>query len=117
MEKNRRKELLEEYKKVKICMGVYKIQNTVNGKIFIGSFPNIKNRWLTAKMQLEAGRHYNTALQKEWKEFGSDAFAYEVLEEKECEEGMDLKWEVKVLEDKWMAELTPYGEAGYHKEG
>jgi len=40
MDKQRRKELREQFNQIKIYMGVYKITNTVNGKIFVGSSPN-----------------------------------------------------------------------------
>ena len=47
MDKQRRKELREQFEQMKTYMGVYKITNTVNGKIFVGSSPNLKNRWTT----------------------------------------------------------------------
>ena len=60
MDKQRRKELREEFEQIKTYMGVYKITNTVNGKIFIGSSPNLKNRWTTIKWQLDMGMHVNS---------------------------------------------------------
>ena len=44
MDKKSRKELLEQYKQIKTFMGVYQIKNNVNGKIYIESFLNFKNR-------------------------------------------------------------------------
>lgn len=55
MDMNKRKELIEEYKQIKIYMGVAQIKNQINGKIFIDSYPNLKNKWLTLQMQLDSG--------------------------------------------------------------
>lgn len=115
MDKQRRKELIEQYKEIKIYMGVIKITNIVNGKIFITTYPNLKNRWFTLKMQLNTGRHANFELQKDWTELGEEAFTYEVIDEKEVKEDTDTKWELKQMEEAWLEKLQPYGEKGYHK--
>jgi len=115
LDKNRRWELKEAYKQMKTYMGIYQIKNDKSGKIYIDSFPNLKNKWLTIKMQLETGRHANSQLQKDWNELGADFFTYEVLEEKEKEEGMDARWELKKMKEAWLEKLKPYGENGYNK--
>ena len=115
MDKQRRKELLEEYKQIKTYMGVIKIKNTVNGKIFISTCSNLKNRWLTLRGQLDMGRFANSELQKDWNELGADAFTYEVIEEKEVKEDTDKRWELKQMESKWLEKLQPYGDRGYNK--
>ena len=74
MDKKRRKELLEEYNKIKTYMGVIQITNKTNGKIYIGSYSNLKNKWLSIQGQLDTDRHLNSQLQKDWKELGSEAF-------------------------------------------
>ncbi|HHW30580.1 MAG TPA: GIY-YIG nuclease family protein [Clostridiaceae bacterium] len=115
MDKQRRKELVEKYKEIKTYMGVYKITNQVNRKVFISATPNLKNRWLTVKSQLEMGMHVNSELQKDWNEFGQDAFTYEVIEEKEIKEGTDVRWEIKQMEKNWLEKIQPFGERGYNK--
>lgn len=115
MDKQKRKELLEEFKKIKIYMGVTKITNTANGKIYIASYPNLKNKWLNIQGQLEMGRHPNLELQKDWKELGANAFAFEILEEKEDEDVTDMKWELRQMEKPWLEKLQPYGERGYNR--
>lgn len=115
MDKQRRKELMEQYKEIKIYMGVIKITNTVNDKIFITTYPNLKNRWFTLKMQLNMGRHANFKLQEDWTKLGESAFIYEILEEKEVKEDTDVKWELKQMEEAWFEKLKPYGDIGYHK--
>jgi hypothetical protein len=115
MDKQRRKELQEEYKQVKIYMGVYRITNNSNGKMYIASSPNLKNRWLTLRAQLDMGRLANSQLQKDWKELGPSAFTYEVLEQKETNDVSDVRWVVKQMEKLWLEKLQPYGDKGYHK--
>jgi len=115
MDKSKRKELLEAYKEIKTYMGIVQITNKANGKIYLDSFPNLKNRWLTLQMQLDMGRFANAQLQKDWKELGSDMFAYEVLEEKKADDVADVRWELKQMEKRWLEKLQPYGDRGYHK--
>ncbi|TBL80396.1 GIY-YIG nuclease family protein [Paenibacillus thalictri] len=115
MDRNKRKELLEDYKQIKTYMGVAQIKNHVNGKIFIDSYPNLKNKWLTLKMQLDAGRFANAGLQKDWKQFGADAFTYEVLEQKESDKVTDMRWEQKQILKPWFEKLQPFGDSGYNK--
>lgn len=115
MDRNRRKELKEQYKEIKTYMGVYQIKNRQNGKIYIGSFPNLKNKWLTLQSQLNMGMFANPQLQKDWKELGGDSFTYEVLEQKEIKDVSDKRWALKQMLKPWMEKLQPYGEKGYNK--
>lgn len=115
MEKSKRKELIEFYKQMDTMMGVYQIKNNVNGKVFISSFANLKNKWLTIKMQLDMGRHPSSELQRDWNELGVEAFRYSVLEDKKQESDADIKWELQQMEKAWLAKLNPYDEKGYNK--
>ncbi|MFB6362797.1 GIY-YIG nuclease family protein [Paenibacillus elgii] len=115
MDKSKRKELLEEFKQIKTYMGIIQITNKDNGKIFVDSYPNLKNKWMTIKMQLDMGRFANLELQKDWKELGAEAFTYEVLEEKKTDDVTDMKWELKMMEKPWLEKLQPYGDKGYNK--
>ncbi|KPV59089.1 LuxR family transcriptional regulator [Paenibacillus sp. A3] len=115
MDKSKRKELLEEFKQIKTYMGVIQITNKVSGKIYVDSYPNLKNKWMTIKMQLDMGRFANLELQKDWKELGAEAFTYEVLEEQKTDDVTDMKWELKMMEKPWLEKLQPYGDRGYNK--
>lgn len=115
MDMNKRKELLEDYKQIKTYMGVIQIKNKKNGKIFLDSYPNLKNKWLTLQMQLDMGRFANLELQRDWKEQGSEAFEYEVLEQKDASKIDDVRWERKQILKPWLEKLQPYGEQGYNK--
>jgi hypothetical protein len=112
---DRKKELKQIYKETAIEAGIYQIKNTVNNKVFIASTRNLKT--ITGKkFQLENGLDTNKSLQKEWNQFGRDAFIFEVLEVlKKKEEGyFDEKRELEKLEAKWLEQLQPFGERGYH---
>lgn len=115
MDKDRRKELKEAYKQVKIFMGVYQITNKTNGKVYIDSCPNLKNKWITLQGQLEMGMFANFQLQKDWKELGAGVFTYEVLEKKDASEVNDRRWELKQMKKPWLEKMQPYGDRGYNK--
>lgn len=53
---------------------VYCIRNTVNGKVYIGSTADLHRRMVRHKSLLLNGNHYVKKLQKEFNQFGIDAF-------------------------------------------
>lgn len=61
-----------------IC-GIYKIINTINNKIYIGSSNNIKLRWRGHKYLLRKGTHPNIKLQRSWNKYGEDAFEFFIV--------------------------------------
>ncbi|GGE68420.1 GIY-YIG nuclease family protein [Priestia taiwanensis] len=113
---DRKAELKMQYKEMKTEAGIYQIKNTKNGKIFIGSTRNIKT--LNGKrFELKAGASYNKELQREWNEYGEDAFVIEMVETIKVDEEKypNLKKELEKLEEKWLEKLQPFGEHGYNK--
>ena len=60
--------------------GVYKIQNTINGKLYIGSSVNIERRFKSHKKELNEKTHNNIYLQNAWNKYGEDSFVFEVIE-------------------------------------
>ncbi|WP_080844134.1 GIY-YIG nuclease family protein [Cytobacillus gottheilii] len=111
----RKKELKQLYKETKVEAGVYKITNKENGRIFIGSTPNLKTL-NGVKFTLNNGTSFHKALQEDWSRMGSDSFQIEVAEVlKQPEQGyFDSKKELEKLEQKWLDELMPFGENGYN---
>ncbi len=110
-----KKELKEEYKEIKIYFGVYKVTCLVNNKIYVGSFTNLKNRWVTELMKLELGQHVNSELQNDFNLYNKDNFTYEVLEEIDQTKSKDIKGDLKALEELWLEQLQPYDDIGYNK--
>jgi hypothetical protein len=115
---HRKKELKEQYKLTHTPMGIYQIHNLSNGKIFVGAALNLPGILNSNKTQLRAGNHSNKRLQAEWNEYGSDRFAFEVLDELSANEGpdQDYRAELAFLEELWLERLQPYGERGYNEK-
>jgi precorrin-6B methylase 1 len=115
MNMNRKRELKQQYKEIKIDAGVYQVKNIQNQKVFITSTRNLKT--LNGKLfMLKNGNFTNNKLQQDLNEFGADAFVIEVLEVlKKPEEGyFDEKDALKKLEEKWLEKVQPFGEDGYN---
>ncbi|NOU74100.1 GIY-YIG nuclease family protein [Paenibacillus sp. LMG 31458] len=113
---NRRQELQQQYKETKKEAGVFQVRNTINGKLWVISTKNLKS--MNGKlMELQMGTHRNQFLQKDWNEFGGDAFVLEVLEVLKVKETgyFDENDALKKLEEKWLEELQPYEDRGYNK--
>lgn len=115
---DRKKELIQQYKEMKTEAGVYLIRNVKNQKILVEATPNLKT--INGKrFQLKmGGGHHNKQLAEEWKQYGEDAFEFEVLEvlEEKTDGFFDRKEELKKLEAKWREKLQPYGDRGYNKK-
>lgn len=60
--------------------GIYKITNKVNGKFYIGSAVNIKDRWDKHRSELYRGVHKNPYFLAAWKKYGEKNFSFSVLE-------------------------------------
>lgn len=60
--------------------GIYKITNKLNGRIYIGSAKEFKDRWMHHDSLLRNNKHYNKFLQADFNKSGTDAFLFEVLE-------------------------------------
>ncbi len=112
---DRKQELKRLAKEIKTEAGIFQIKNNRNGKVFVHETRNLKTI-NGQKFMLEMGSHMNKALQREWNEFGADAFTIEVLETLEKPETgyFDEADELKKLKAKWFKQLQPYGERGYH---
>jgi hypothetical protein len=115
MDTERRAQLKAAYREIPVFYGVIKLTNTANDKAFIASYPNLKNKELVLRAQLDDGRHPNGALQADWREYGNDAFVYEVLEQKDASQVNDARYAAKHLEEQWIERLRSSGNATYHK--
>ena len=62
-------------------IGIYKIENKINGKVYIGQSKDINKRWIEHKSNLNNNRHPNKKLQNAWNSYGKDNFDFTVLEE------------------------------------
>lgn len=60
---------------------VYKIVNTVNNKIYVGSTLNFQFRKNQHLSRLRHNMHANPHLQNSWNKYGESAFRFEIIEE------------------------------------
>tara|TARA_R110000850_G_scaffold274115_1_gene411265 strand:- start:14 stop:838 length:825 start_codon:yes stop_codon:yes gene_type:complete len=60
--------------------GIYKIENTVNKKVYIGLSTCLSSRFKTHLSSLKRNKHPNNHLQNSWNKYGKDAFKISVLE-------------------------------------
>ena len=90
--------------------GIYMIQNTINGKIYIGQSIDIELRFKSHKNKLERGNHDNIHLQKSWRKYGKEKFEFDIL--CECEEE-----KLNETEEYYIFELMTYNDkVGYNKQ-
>jgi hypothetical protein len=118
MDKLTRKQIIYNYKRQKVSMGIYQLRNAENGKLFIESVSNLKSREFTLRMMLDDGRHPNRLLQEDWRKYDSGAFAYSVLEEVEVEPDAspaEKKKQLAEMKALWLDEKQPFDGAGYNK--
>jgi hypothetical protein len=115
---DRKKEIKRQYKETDVEAGVYHIKNTINQKLLVGSTKNLKTL-NGIKFMLETnGYTTNKDLQKEWNQYGKEAFIIDILEvlKKSDEPYFNEKEALLALEEKWLEKLQPYGERGYNKK-
>ena len=66
--------------------GIYKITNTITNDFYIGSSKDVKLRWAVHKCQSVWKKYPNKQLYQDMKNYGTDKFVFEILEEVEIEE-------------------------------
>jgi group I intron endonuclease len=67
-------------------VGIYKIINLINNKVYVGSAVNIKNRFKTHKRLLKNHKHFNNHLQSSYIKYGEGQFRYDIIETTSTEE-------------------------------
>lgn len=60
-------------------MGIYKIENTINGKCYYGRSREVNHRLGEHKSRLLNGKHPNRPLMLDWWAFGPEAFKFELV--------------------------------------
>ena len=97
-------------------MGVFLIRNNLSDKVFLDSGLNLQGTINRHKFQLKNGTHPNKSLQADWTEFGSNSFAFEIVDQLTPREGvgLDYRKELSFLEKLWLEKLEPFGDRGYN---
>lgn len=89
-----------------MSVGIYKIENLLNGKVYVGQSADIEKRWSTHKAELRNNYHHNAHLQNAWNQYGEANFAFSIIEE--C--GVD---QLNQCEIYWISKYHSY-EDGYN---
>jgi hypothetical protein len=112
-----RKEKIRQYKETPLPAGIFRVKNIQSSKSFIGSSTNLPGMLNRQRFQLDNGSHVNRELQKDWKELGSDAFVFEILDQLEPSDDPNRNQaeELQVLLDMWFDKLLVSGEQIYGK--
>lgn len=82
-------------------VGIYLIENLVNGKCYIGSSNNVELRLRHHRKELRGNYHSNTYLQRAFNKYGENSFSFRLL--KEC----DIKL-LRQLEQKYIIQHLVY---------
>lgn len=82
--------------------GIYKIENKITHKVYIGQSVNIEKRWQCHINSLNKGTHFNRHLQKSWIKYGKDSFIFKIIEK--CSSD---KNELNKKETKWTLYYYP----------
>lgn len=61
--------------------GIYKIENLINGKIYVGKTLHLNKRFKEHLWELKKGNHFNEYLQNSWNKYGEENFKFCILEE------------------------------------
>lgn len=90
---------------------IYKIENLVNGKVYVGQTSNFKARRRNHCNLLIRGSHYNRHLQKSWNKYGKSNFKIYILEQ-----GNYSPQELDALEIKYIEKFKTHDpQYGYNK--
>jgi hypothetical protein len=111
-----KKEIKRQYKEMKQPMGIYRITNLVNGKIYIGRSKSVDTVFNSARFQLKMGSYFIKDLQKDFTRYSEAKFLFDVVDHLEPNDdpGYDYSEDLLVLEEMWLAKLQPYDEKGYN---
>lgn len=95
-------------------IGIYKITNKINNKIYVGQSGRIENR-LSGHFKastMESGKQYNDEIYVDMRKYGTENFEFEILETFSLDEAEE-KWIQKFIEDGenlYNINLTPYSD-------
>ena len=105
--KESRKELVRQYKELKVQAGVYVVRCIASGRAWVGTSRNLGATKNGLWFGLRAGLHRETSLQAEWNAQGEQAFEYEALEVlDEDVHTLNVFRALKEMNGKWVARLN-----------
>jgi hypothetical protein len=109
---DRKKELKEEYRRMKPAMGVFSIQSKITRKYYLEGTTDLKARMNRTVFQLNFGSHPNRELQMDWQKWGQENFTLNIIDELPYAEDLtakDYQDEVLELQSIWEEKLRLEG--------
>lgn len=106
---DRKKELKEQYKQMKTKMGIFVVRCMANNKYYLRATQNLNGIMNSTKFQLNCGSFPNEELQSDWKNYGSEQFQTEILEELEYDKDeakTDYSEELDIMKMVWNEKLS-----------
>ena len=76
-----KKEIRNEYKLIKLRVGVFQIICRKENKIYLETTSDLDKAFNSDLFQLKAGLHLNKDLQSDWDKWGSESFEFKILDE------------------------------------
>jgi len=64
-----------------VISGIYRVRNTIDGKMYIGSSVDVTRRLWEHKNRLVGNKNENPHLQNAWNKYGADNFEFELCDE------------------------------------
>lgn len=90
---------------------IYKIENKIDGKVYIGSTVNLKNRYKHHRSQLRGNRHHSRHLQFAWNKYGESNFWFETIDECDAKDRVNRV----ITEQYWINSYNSFNqEVGYN---
>lgn len=81
-------------------IGIYKIENLVNHKVYIGQTIDFTHRTYLHTHYLTTNRHYNLHLQAAWNKYGSQNFKFELIKDFTVElQNVSQQEQKRILDD------------------
>jgi len=99
-----KKEIIAAYKEQKQIGGIFVIRNLKTGKLFLDATPNIQGMANRFEFSQKTGSCVSHKLQNDWSIYGSENFAFEILEKLEMNKDQtrkDFKEDLKMLKSLW----------------
>ncbi|OGJ89903.1 MAG: hypothetical protein A2487_09250 [Candidatus Raymondbacteria bacterium RifOxyC12_full_50_8] len=103
-----KKEAIKRYKQTIQPMGIFRVKNLANGKVFIDSSKNLNSSLNSNQFQLKLGAHRNRPPQEDYNSFGEDQFVFEILDQlkpKDDDPAYDYTEDLEVLKSIWLEKI------------
>ena len=109
MSRERRRELVRQFKEQTVTAGVVAIRCSVTGRAWVLASRNLERQQTSLWFGLRLGGHLDRTLQQAWVEHGEDAFSFEVLEQMDADAPAYLRdMNLKARTTYWRAALSPH---------